>query len=460
VEKFTQWVKTAAFLGDLRIRIFDKNDHLIVDSGAPEGSSDLMLVLPQLDLGQLESELNKPPMLLYQYDYKQLIRKVPLPFMDDLPQDASITVLQRSVDTWIGGYTLKSLNLSDELQSVKIDSEVGVRSKVSFKTPISDNGYVEVSGLPDYGSVVLNQVRKALFFGGGGAVLFAGIVGFWISQWLSSPLKKLAQTSAEMGLGNLSVRAEVKTKGEIGELAAQFNTMASDLETSFQQLGEERDALRRFITDASHELRTPITALKNFNTLIADDLVDQQTRKEFIQESAVQIQRLEWITTNLLDLSRLDSGLGEMNLEDFDIKEIVKTAVGTFRSIAAEKNLTLDTHLPQSPCILLCDRGRVEIALSNILDNAVKFTPEGGIVEIGIDAVDEVQVWVRDNGIGISSDELPRIFDRFYRAPGHGEHGSGLGLAIVKSIVEAHQGQVSVESSPGEGTTIRITFPS
>ena len=149
-----------------------------------------------------------------------------------------------------------------------------------------------------------------------------------------------------------------------------------------------------------------------------------------------------------------------MNLEDYDIKEIVKAAVGTFRSIAAEKNLTLDTHLPQSPCILLCDRGRVEIAISNILDNAVKFTPEGGIVEIGIDAVDEVQVWVRDNGIGISTDELPRIFDRFYRAPGHGEHGSGLGLAIVKSIVEAHQGQVSVESSPGEGTTIRITFPS
>jgi signal transduction histidine kinase len=343
------------------------------------------------------------------------------------------------------------------------EGDLVIRSATTLEHTIGDAeyplGHVEVSAPPNYGSVVLDQVRQALLWGGGGGVLLAGIVGFLISQWIASPLKKLAKTSIEMGAGDLSVRAEVVSRGEIGELASQFNHMAARLESSFQQLAEERDALRRFITDASHELRTPITALKNFNSLLLDTASeDPDTRDEFLTESQVQIERLEWITGNLLDISRLDSGLVELDLSEHDLCEIIEGVLVPFEPLAEEKGIAMSTDLPESPCTFTCDRGRLEIALSNLLENALKFTPQGGVVEVGLPCQDGIQVWVRDTGEGIQPEDLPHIFERFYRGRGQAEAGSGLGLAIVKSIVEAHGGEVGVESTPGEGTTVRLIW--
>jgi two-component system phosphate regulon sensor histidine kinase PhoR len=234
--------------------------------------------------------------------------------------------------------------------------------------------------------------------------------------------------------------------------------------------------LRRFITDASHELRTPITALKNFNALLLEpSLSDPETRREFLTENQVQIERLEWITSNLLDLSRLDSRLIPLDIEEHDLREIVKTVVGMFRKTAEEKEIKLSLKVPDYEVLYPCDRFRLEIALSNLVENALKYTQKGGEVEIGIhdqdallpdreDLFDDqggVQIWVRDNGVGILAEDLPHIFERFYRGnvsdeSGQSEAGSGLGLAIVKSIVEAHNGRVDVESTPGDGTIFRI----
>jgi signal transduction histidine kinase len=236
--------------------------------------------------------------------------------------------------------------------------------------------------------------------------------------------------------------------------------MADNLQVSFDQLAAERDALRRFIADASHELRTPVTALKNFNTLLLDSATDDPAaREEFLSESQAQIQRLEWITHNLLDLSRLDAGLLELDLVENDLGEIIETAACHFQPLADGKGVSLLTRLSDTPIILLSDRMRLEIALTNLLDNALKFTPTGGEVAVSLErAADRVLLRVYDTGVGIPPEDMPHIFERFYRGRGHNAEGSGLGLAIVKSIVEAHGGQVSVESSAGEGTAFTLIF--
>jgi signal transduction histidine kinase len=234
--------------------------------------------------------------------------------------------------------------------------------------------------------------------------------------------------------------------------------MAERLEASFSALAADRDALRRFIADASHELRTPITALKNFNELLRGAAVDDPAaHAEFLAESAAQLDRLEWVTHNLLDLSRLDAGLAALDIERHAVADLVESAVVAFKPLAAENKITLSIHLPPSPLFLYCDRARIELALSNLLDNALRFTSCGGAVEIGAEAAGEsVRFWVQDDGPGIDPVDQPHIFERFYRGRGSHTDGSGLGLAIVQSVVQAHNGCVWVESSPGTGSCFVI----
>lgn len=465
--ELSQLAETAAFLGNVRVRILDSRQVTIVDSGKPGKSGQVMFVLPFGDMDlvpRIEDVFSG--MVFYQLGSESNV-SIPQDWLEELPPGASITFIQRYEEPWGRHFSFERV-IPVEDMPVEVQAEFGddLRSATVVNVPIgklSDPiGYVELSDPPAYSIGVLGELRQALVTAGIGGVVLAGVVGLWVSSRLASPLKNLARTSAQMGAGNLSVRAEVKSRGEIGELARQFNQMAERLETSFQQLADERDALRRFITDASHELRTPITALKNFNSLLLGAAADDPpTRTEFLNESSTQIQRLEWITSNLLDLSRLDAGLMVLDRKDLDLRGIVESVAGTFKPLATEAGIRLSTTLHDYPCILSCDRSRIEMAIANILDNALKYTARGGEVEIGIDAQDDIQVWVRDTGAGISPEDLPYIFDRFYRGrdvPGrdHAAEGSGLGLAIVKSIVEAHGGQVSVESVVSEGTTIRF----
>jgi signal transduction histidine kinase len=378
---------------------------------------------------------------------------------EQLPSDAGYVIVRRVETAW--GSRLVFEVKQDTLTVTDPTLPDSLRSARTASVPIGDAqnplGYVELSGGLDFGSQALATTQRAFVLAGSGAALLAVLVGLVVSRSVIAPLRSLTAATRQISGDNLSARVPVQSRDEIGQLAGQFNAMAQRLQSSFAALEAERDALRRFATDASHELRTPITALKTFNELLRDAAEnDPAARDEFLTESQTQLDRLEWITRNLLDLSRFDAGLVELDLATHDAGDLVKAAISAFKTLAVEKDIRLTIKLPDTAAPIRCDRARIELALSNLAQNAIKFTPAGGTIEIGAEyANDHTRLWVQDTGKGIDPVDLPHIFERFYRGTTSAE-GSGLGLAIVQSIVHAHGGRISAESTPGQGSRFVI----
>ncbi len=319
-------------------------------------------------------------------------------------------------------------------------------------------GYVQMTNRYTFFAEPLLAIRRALIAAGLGAVLVAVLLGFLMSRTLTAPLMALEEATQQMEEGDLAVRAP-ETVGEIGDLSRRFNRMAARLQTTFADLAAERDALRRFIADASHELRTPLTALRQFVEILQGQAGGEpETRTEFLGESQRQLERLQWITGHLLDLSRLEGGVAALDIAQHDLSDLLEEALAPFRSTAATKQIDLRLSLSAEVATILCDRASLQTALANLLDNALKFTPSGGVVELAAAAGANTTILsVSDNGPGIQPADKEHIFERFYR----GEMsellpGAGLGLAIVKSAVEAHGGTVHGESRDGATFTIEL----
>lgn len=334
------------------------------------------------------------------------------------------------------------------------------RSKQEIELPVTGPGgealgTVKLSEGPDLVSGVLGTAREALFPAALAAAAAAVIVGLWSGHRLASPLEKVTRAAARMGAGNLAVRAPEDGVGEVGGLARQFNAMARLLEGSFADLAAERDALRNFVADASHELRTPITALQTFNELLQDGAVDEpEARDRFLAESQAQVQRLTWIVHNLLDLSRLDAGLVALDLAPCALGELVERVAAAFAVRVRDRGQELGLDLPPRDLLVECDGARLEMALANLLDNACKYTPRGGALTVGAGEREGCAcLWVWDTGPGVAAQDVPHLFRRFARGGDGGVEGTGLGLSIARRIVEAHGGRATVESAAGQGST-------
>ena len=300
------------------------------------------------------------------------------------------------------------------------------------------------------------------------ALGLAVVVSAGLARRFTTPLRQLTDASRALAEGDLTMRVPASQlragSSELGELAVQFNTMADRLEESVEIIRRDRDRSRDFLADVSHELRTPLAALRTFNQLLLETAGDDpEARAEFLESSAGQIERLDWLAQNLLELSKLDSGLVLLDLRPDDLRAAVESAVHQHDAVAARRGVRLVLDMPDAPIRISHDPPRIGQVVANLVGNGVKFTPRGGEVRATVVATDDgARIDVTDTGVGIDASELPLIFERFYRGSRSNEargSGSGLGLAIVRSIVDMHGGSVTVESGAGAGSRFSVNLP-
>ncbi len=294
----------------------------------------------------------------------------------------------------------------------------------------------------------LGQLRWILLTVTVGGIGLAAALGFGVSRATIAPVTRLTRTAEQVTeTGDLSHRIPEEGRDELASLARSFNSM-------LRALGDSRDAQRQLVADASHELRTPLTSVRANIELLekAPDLPPDE-RREMLAGARSQLEELTVLVGDLVDLARPGDQPAE-DLEDLRLDELACDAVERARRHAPHVEFVVET----APCLVRGSRTRLHRAISNLLDNAVKWSPDGGRIEV---CVRDGEVTVRDHGPGIVAADLPRVFDRFWRAPSaRGLPGSGLGLSIVRRVAEAHGGDVGAERPDGGGgARLRLRLP-
>jgi signal transduction histidine kinase len=298
---------------------------------------------------------------------------------------------------------------------------------------------------------------------GGGLLAFLLSIGgaYLLARAALSPVGAVVASARKITESDLSERLPVTNpKDEIGDLTATMNALLSRLEEAFARREEVLGKERRFVADASHELRTPLTNIEGYAEMLEEwALKDPETARESVEAIREESRRMRHLAEELLALARGDEG-APLELKPQDIGAVAQEAMRIARDAAGGK-VSVEYALPEHKIIVVFDRSRVRQALSILLDNAVKYTPEGGEVRVWAHESDgQVGVTVRDTGVGIPEEELPRIFERFYRADkARTRGGAGLGLAIARQIAEAHGGTIEVRSTQGKGSTFILQIP-
>lgn len=311
------------------------------------------------------------------------------------------------------------------------------------------------------------------------ALVLAALFGYLISRTMTNPLRQMMVAAESIASGNFKERVRVRSRDEIGRLGDKFNAMTERVEDLLRQVSQERDRLsvaltklqdserrrQQLIEDVSHELRTPLACIQSAAEAVLDGVAADPERREMCLKTIhEETQRLARLVEQLLTLSRGISDETQESRSVVDVNEIARSAVQRFLPRAAEKRIRLDVTATDEPCWVMGNSDQLLQVLLNLLDNAVKYTESGGEVSVSVRRVDEnVVVKVSDNGIGIAANELPYIFDRFYRTDksrSRATGGSGLGLALVREIVEAHGGTVQASSTLEVGTEVTFRLPS
>lgn len=293
-----------------------------------------------------------------------------------------------------------------------------------------------------------------LLMAGALAAAIALLVARWLARGMTQPLRDMAGAARKMERGDYGQRVVTASRDEVGQLAVAFNRMSSELESL------ER-VRRDLVANVSHELKTPISALRAHLENLLDGV--EHPDPKTLQVMLAQSERLGRMVDQLLELSRLESGDLPLHREEVSLGPLVSRVLSEIRVTRARTDIELSDDVPEDLPTVFADAERMYQVLFNLLDNAVRFTPAGGRVRVTAAGHNgSVDVAVEDTGPGIPAEHLPRLFERFYRidtSRSRDEGGTGIGLAIARSVVEAHGGRIWAESEPGRGSTFTFELP-
>ena len=315
---------------------------------------------------------------------------------------------------------------------------------VRFFTDISDMGVAMRTGYLEILLIILV------------AVLLSVVVVNYTTTRLTKPFLEINDTVQKYSKGDYNIRIPVGDSKEASQLATSFNAMADQL--------KDLEATRRsFVANVSHELRSPLTSIKGFLEAMQDGTIDRRDYDKYIDVVLSETRRMAAMVNDLLDLARIESGKTALRLEVFDINELIRRTLLTFEARIYEKSMEVDVKFAIEQCYVEADNTQIGQVLRNIIDNAIKYSPEHSRLRIATYALKrEAYVSISDSGQGIPEEDVPHVFDRFYKVekahtPTH-QSGTGLGLSIVKRIIDQHGQTITLKSARGKGSTFTFTL--
>lgn len=304
---------------------------------------------------------------------------------------------------------------------------------------------------------LLHKLVGLLLLVGALALLLCAVSSYWLLRRAFIPVQQLIQTARRIQAGHLDQRVPIpQAHDEIHDLALTLNDMLDSLDQSIT-------LQRRFVADASHELRTPVAVIRNKTGVALLKPQEQQEYQSVLQEINLETERLGHLISDLLALARGDESQAPMEQELIRLDQIAEATAASLEPLAEERHIQLNVHT-KHPVTLIGDEARLIQVVMNLLENALHYTNAGGEVSLSVEAAqNKAHLVVRDTGIGIAREHLPHIFERFYRVDPARQSGAsgnhGLGLSLVEWIVHMHQGSIAVESQPGQGSCFTVTLP-
>ena len=308
---------------------------------------------------------------------------------------------------------------------------------------------------------VVNSSWYMIFMSGMVALMVSFVIAIPFARSLTQPITSMRSTAMELAAGNYEAETGIARYDEIGELATTIDFLADKLAENEIERKNMEQMRMDFFANVSHELRTPITVVRGYTESLVDGVVsDEERRQQYYARMLSECQSMERLVGDLLLLSKMQNPDFQVEKEPVHLQQVFYDIRRTAWAIADERNIEIVVNQPEEPCVMMADYVRLRQMFVVIVDNAIKFSPDNSSIYITIEADESIRVSIRDEGVGISEEELPNIFEKFYKSKlRQNAKGSGLGLAIARQICLKHDGKIDVKSVVGEGTTFTFTFP-
>ncbi len=346
-------------------------------------------------------------------------------------------------------------NVNSSFKDTVMSVEIPLKIKDAIRGDDTIMGAIVVHKAVKDVNVGINAIFRQVFIPLLISVAVAAVLVSILSRYIVRPIRDISYAAGELSRGNFDWRVKPKTQDEIGELAESFNKMAEDLKL--------QDGLRNtFIANVSHELRTPLASVQGFVQGMLDRAIEEEDRDKYLQIVLGETKRMNTLITDLLNLAKIESGKFPIEYSEFDINELIRRSILTFEQRIEEKQLEVNIRLSDSKLFVWADEDRISQVITNLIDNAVKFTPPGGELKVWTQTADnKVYVSVADTGEGIPVEDQPYVFERFFKVDkshSQSKPGTGIGLSIVKRIISQHGEKITLQSVPGKGTAFTFSL--